>query len=289
MANTRRLPAIVGIGVLGSAAVLPILLSAASATPSPNITICHATGSQSNPYTSNTVDASSIDEENNQYLDGHGDHSDDIIPAFSYVNADGQTLSFPGRNLDKLDILQNGCNPVTPTATATVTQTATATVTATATATETATATATATETATATATATETATATATATATETATATATTTALATVGVPGPTTTVGVPGPTTTVTATALAPLPAVVPTATPTATEAAIVPLPATQPQETATGTGVAPLEANLPAAVPAGGGSEAPGAPTAAIAAAMVGTVGAAGSLVALRRKA
>ena len=267
MANTRRLPAIVGIGVLGSAAVLPILLSAASATPSPNITICHATGSQSNPYTSNTVDASSIDEENNQYLDGHGDHSDDIIPAFSYVNADGQTLSFPGRNLDKLDILQNGCNPVTPTATATATQTATAT----------------------ATATATETATATATATATETATATATTTALATVGVPGPTTTVGVPGPTTTVTATALAPLPAVVPTATPTATEAAIVPLPATQPQETATGTGVAPLEANLPAAVPAGGGSEAPGAPTAAIAAAMVGTVGAAGSLVALRRKA
>lgn len=41
--------------------------------PPEKVTICHATGSQSNPYVTITVDADG--------LNGHGDHSGDIIPA----------------------------------------------------------------------------------------------------------------------------------------------------------------------------------------------------------------
>jgi hypothetical protein len=82
------------------AAIFILLLGAhlygvAGADTEPQVTICHATASASNPYTSNTVDQSSIDDPN-----GHGTHPGDIIPAF-----DG----YPGQNLDLLDILNNGC------------------------------------------------------------------------------------------------------------------------------------------------------------------------------------
>lgn len=86
--------------------------------------ICHATDSQSNPYTTNSVDKSSIDEVNNQYLNGHGDHTGptwhpgianhswgDIIPPFT--NDAGH--SFPGRNWDAAGqaIWNNSCEITT--------------------------------------------------------------------------------------------------------------------------------------------------------------------------------
>ncbi|MET3718497.1 MULTISPECIES: hypothetical protein [unclassified Arthrobacter] len=61
------------------------------------ITICHATGSESNPYVSVTIDLHA--------LKAHLDHQngDDIIPA-----NDGKVLPW-GQNLDKLDIWNAGC------------------------------------------------------------------------------------------------------------------------------------------------------------------------------------
>ena len=96
----------------------------ASATPSPSVVICHATNSQNNPYTRNRVNTSSVDEEGNRFLNGHGDHTGpvwfkgitvkwgDIIPAFTYTNPKTQVVTnFPGYNLTKegLAILENGC------------------------------------------------------------------------------------------------------------------------------------------------------------------------------------
>ena len=96
----------------------------ASATPSPSVVICHATNSQSNPYTRNRVNTSSVEEEGNRYLNGHGDHTGpvwfegiavkwgDIIPKFTYTNPQTQVVTeYPGYNLTEegLAILENGC------------------------------------------------------------------------------------------------------------------------------------------------------------------------------------
>ena len=109
------------------AAMFMLGAPAASATPSPSVVICHATSSQSNPYTRNRVNTSSIDEEGNRYLNGHGDHIGpvwsegiaetwgDIIPAFSYTNPrTGIVTTYPGFNLtpEGLAILANGCKGV---------------------------------------------------------------------------------------------------------------------------------------------------------------------------------
>jgi hypothetical protein len=61
---------------------------------SKKIYICHATGSNSNPYTRPEVSVSSIIT-----LDpnGHGGHGDDIIPPFTYVKQ-GVNGSYPGQN-----------------------------------------------------------------------------------------------------------------------------------------------------------------------------------------------
>ena len=99
-----------------------------SPTPTPTpvrITICHATSSTTNPYTVNTIDTSSVDEEGNQYLNGHGDHTGpvfmpgmttgwgDIIPPFTHAPSG---TSFPGYNWTSAGqaILQNDCAYTTP-------------------------------------------------------------------------------------------------------------------------------------------------------------------------------
>ena len=106
-----------------------------SPTPTPTsvaVTICHATGSTSNPYTTNTVDSSSIDAEGNQYLNGHGDHTGpvftpgvtsewgDIIPPFTYGE-----MNFPGYNWTPAGqaIWENQCAYTTPSPTPTPTET----------------------------------------------------------------------------------------------------------------------------------------------------------------------
>jgi len=122
------------LGMIGASLVLmtaqmtPFFVFApqASATPSDEVTICHATDSHTNPYTTNTVNRSAVDEENNQYLNGHGDHTGvvwypgvadhswgDIIPPFT--NAVTGT-SFPGMNwtTEGQAIYDNGCTYVAP-------------------------------------------------------------------------------------------------------------------------------------------------------------------------------
>ena len=78
-----------------------------------HITICHHTGDKARPFIVISPDASGV-------YDGHAglshQYGDDIIPAFSYVNAHGETISFPGQNLSTLYggvtgavLLANGC------------------------------------------------------------------------------------------------------------------------------------------------------------------------------------
>jgi hypothetical protein len=69
------------------------------------ITICHATGSQTNPFVRITPNANGV-------VNGHIGHQDarDIIPPFSY-NDHGTTKQFAGQNWDANGqaIFNNGC------------------------------------------------------------------------------------------------------------------------------------------------------------------------------------
>ena len=105
----RRLAWTAGIGlVVGPLLAGWMVLPTAAATPVDKVVICHATSSVSNPYISTQIDVSSVDEEGNRFLNGHGDHTGpvfdpddpqddwgDIIPAFT--NPDTGT-PFPGLN-----------------------------------------------------------------------------------------------------------------------------------------------------------------------------------------------
>ena len=71
------------------------------------ITICHATGSQGNPFVELQVDDDSIFKEN-----GHGSHPNDIIPPFDYVDEHGNPGHYPGLNWPAGEaIWANGCSP----------------------------------------------------------------------------------------------------------------------------------------------------------------------------------
>jgi hypothetical protein len=75
------------------------------------VTICHATGSQTNPFVVITPNANGV-------VNGHISHQDgrDIIPSFTY-NDHGTTKTFPGQNFDAAGqaIFNNGCQPVSTT------------------------------------------------------------------------------------------------------------------------------------------------------------------------------
>ncbi len=58
------------------------------------ITICHATSSDKNPLVV-------IEPSVRGVLDGHEDHENDVIPAFTYVDKDGKPQSFSGKNVGK--------------------------------------------------------------------------------------------------------------------------------------------------------------------------------------------
>jgi len=76
-----------------------------NSNPGNNITICHATGSQTNPYVQISPNANGV-------ISGHVNHQDsrDIIPAFDY-NDNGTMKHFAGQNTDaaSVAILNNGC------------------------------------------------------------------------------------------------------------------------------------------------------------------------------------
>ena len=108
-------------GLLVTLTLSMVLPKSAGATTDPDkVTICHATNAQTNPYTTNTVDKSSVNEPNNKYFNGHGDHTGpvwypgipnhswgDIIPAFTFgpINYPGQNLTAEGQAF-----LDNECN-----------------------------------------------------------------------------------------------------------------------------------------------------------------------------------
>ena len=107
------IPALVSIGAL---LTLPAITAVASPGNADNVSFCHATASETNPYRLVTTDPASI------IRAGHTGHSGDIIPAFDYA-AFGQyeAGSFPGQNLQLLEVLSSGCRvpatnvPPTPT------------------------------------------------------------------------------------------------------------------------------------------------------------------------------
>ncbi len=100
--------------------------SAAQATqpnPEHKVTICHAhpADSLTGPWVSITVDVASVGY---QHQGHESEHDGDIIPAYSYVNVEGQTFSYAGKGNQA--ILESGCVALTtPTPTPTVTPTET--------------------------------------------------------------------------------------------------------------------------------------------------------------------
>src|SRR5579859_356912 len=70
------------------------------------VTICHATGSETNPFVQITVADESI-------FEAHSEHQNmrDIVPAFTFVNSKGESVSFAGLNLTASGqaMLDNGC------------------------------------------------------------------------------------------------------------------------------------------------------------------------------------
>lgn len=104
--------ALLGLAVLSA--------PAAMAGDSPNVAICHATGSETNPYTTNTVSKTAVVKGF-----GHGGHDGDIIPSFTYAEkTGGPLLTYPGKNwtTEGQAILANSCvkplkvvEPVAPT------------------------------------------------------------------------------------------------------------------------------------------------------------------------------
>jgi hypothetical protein len=117
--------------VLGLGVGTSLVVAAPNGSPGVGeIGICHHTGhSRAHEFIYITPDASGV-------FRGHGrlshQHGDDVIPAFSFVNSHGQTVSFPGQNLSTVyggftgaELLANGCQPGTHTTTTTTTTTTT--------------------------------------------------------------------------------------------------------------------------------------------------------------------
>ena len=114
MASGSVLVLLAGIGLTANSA---------SAERPPNddkITICHATGSEKNPFNSQTVDKDG--------LNGHGGDEFDIIPPYDGKPAEGNDKgypSYPGLNWtsENQAIWGNGCNVVDPSPSPTPTET----------------------------------------------------------------------------------------------------------------------------------------------------------------------
>jgi hypothetical protein len=121
--RSLALPVCAGIlFAVGAFAAVGLAGSSDNGSPTTgHITICHHTGNTARPFIVISPDASGV-------YDGHAglshQYGDDIIPAFSYVDAHGETVSFPGQNLSTsydgvtgATLLANGCAaaPVTTT------------------------------------------------------------------------------------------------------------------------------------------------------------------------------
>ncbi len=86
---------------------------ASGITAGVDVTVCHATASQINPYTKNVVSVKSVDDANG--LNGHGDHLNDAWEPYVFLD-----ITYPGRNTDLFgSIIDADCNTILPTATPT--------------------------------------------------------------------------------------------------------------------------------------------------------------------------
>ena len=83
-----------GMTLMALAAISFTIAPAANAGDSPNIQICHATSSTTNPYEPVTISKTAVVKKA-----GHGAHSGDIIPSFTYAEKKGDPLiTYPGQN-----------------------------------------------------------------------------------------------------------------------------------------------------------------------------------------------
>jgi hypothetical protein len=131
----RRLSWLVVLGLMSTAVFLPSA-SPALAGDKTEITICHATGADNNPYVVNSPAINSSGAFAGELSGGHNDHTGpiwfpgitvawgDIIPPYEYAPAN---FSYPGLNwtAEGQAIYNNGCAIPEPTATPTPAPTAT--------------------------------------------------------------------------------------------------------------------------------------------------------------------
>jgi hypothetical protein len=95
------------------AAVLLVGVLAAK-PPETKVTVCHATASESNPYTKNVVSVKSVDDATG--LNGHGDHDGDAWHSFSF-----QDVIYPGQNESLFgEAFDGDCDPIEEEPTATL-------------------------------------------------------------------------------------------------------------------------------------------------------------------------
>ena len=96
--RSRRVVLALGTATLASAlavsAVTAVGASSRTATLPEKVQICHATGSSSNPYVSEEPAIGN----NGDLQGGHLNHERDIIPPYEYIDVNGVTQLFPGRN-----------------------------------------------------------------------------------------------------------------------------------------------------------------------------------------------
>jgi uncharacterized repeat protein (TIGR01451 family) len=92
-------------------AAIPAVMAAVQANDK-QVTICHATSSEKNPYVQNHPAIAN----NGDLQGGHLDHPDDIIPPYTYTDENDAVQQFPGQNWgeDNQAIWENGCNVVEP-------------------------------------------------------------------------------------------------------------------------------------------------------------------------------
>lgn len=126
--GSRRPSLLAGL-TLGAALVLgaAALATAARERPGPGseaagrtghtpVTLCHATGSETNPFVPITTDDDGVLGSGASGGNGHDGHAGDVIPPFSYLDNQGVAGSYPGKNWDAggQALLANGCRAPEP-------------------------------------------------------------------------------------------------------------------------------------------------------------------------------
>lgn len=95
----KRILATLGVTSLALLGATATAFATGESSGGEKITICHATGSETNPYVPITVDLHAL----NGHAGAHHQHEEDIIPANN-----GKVLP-GGQNLDKVDVWNAGC------------------------------------------------------------------------------------------------------------------------------------------------------------------------------------